>query len=210
MPLESAFATRSGNQSQVRSYPPGFRCRTASLRPPRATRKLWFFVVLPLVADVGAFAASNDSSAGKLATNRIVSTNATSMNASNTMADIPQSILTIPKTRKEGVDPFFPLSIRVAATETVSPTNRVAVMGELIIKGFSGRPESPLVIINDHTFGVGEDGDVTTPQGRMRVRCVDIQLKTESAVVEVNKERRELRFRSNTTTNEGGVRRTDR
>ena len=209
MPCESPFAPGSGKRSEFRSHPPGSRPRTAAIRPPRTPCGVWISVALSLVAGFGTFAASNDAGAGRSPTNSIASTNAPSPNVTNTFAAIPQSILTIPKTRKEGVDPFFPLSIRVAATETVNPTNRVTVMGELVIQGFSGRPEAPLVIINNRTFGIGEDGDVTTPQGRMRVRCVDIQLKTESAVVEVNKERRELRFRSNTTI-EGGVRRTDR
>jgi hypothetical protein len=69
------------------------------------------------------------------------------------------------------------------------------LVGELVIKGFSGTPARPLVIINDRTFGVNDEQEVVTPQGRVRVRCIEIRLKDEATIVEVNGGRRELRIR---------------
>jgi hypothetical protein len=92
------------------------------------------------------------------------------------------------------VDPFFPLSTRLNVVDSNS-TNKPSVLGDLVLKGFSGTAASPLVIINDRTFGVGDVKEVVTAQGRARVRCLEIRLKEEFALVEANNERRELRFR---------------
>ena len=41
-----------------------------------------------------------------------------------------------------------------------------------------------MAIINNHTFAVGDEGDVITPSGRVHLRCIDIQPGT--VVIEVN------------------------
>ncbi len=116
-------------------------------------------------------------------------------NAVLALAPIPQSTFITPKSRLDGVDPFFPFSKRLEFVESPNRTNPPTALGELVVKGFSGTVASPLVIINDHTFGVGDEGNVTTPQGRVRIRCLEIRMKNESVTVEANNERRELRFR---------------
>jgi hypothetical protein len=116
------------------------------------------------------------------------------LSAATNAAAIPQSVFTLPSANSSVKDPFFPKSTRLAAMERI-PTNRVAVVAaDLVLKGLSGRPDAPLATINDMTFGVGEERDVRTAAGRVRVRCVEINLGDESVVVEVAGTRRELRF----------------
>jgi len=60
----------------------------------------------------------------------------------------------------------------------------------LTLKGISGAPDHRLVIINNHTFAAGDEGDVITEQGRIHVRCVEI--KPHAVVVEVSGHYHEL------------------
>jgi len=122
------------------------------------------------------------------------STNATAANA-----PVAQSVfLSNPKGPQEGVDPFFPRSKRpyfgtpvpIAPTTTPEPAP-VAV--DLKLKAISGLPEHRLALINNHTFEAGEEGEIVTTNGRMRIRCLEIT--QDSAVVQVGAERRELHLR---------------
>jgi hypothetical protein len=109
--------------------------------------------------------------------------------------EIPKSVFEVPTSPKEGRDPFFPDSTRIyAVTTTKTNVIRSAPPAELVLKILSGTPASPLAAINNHTFGVGEEADVLTPAGRVRVRCLEINLSDESVLIEVGGERRELRF----------------
>src|SRR5437899_4068581 len=49
---------------------------------------------------------------------------------------IPRSVFLMPKSRVEGVDPFFPLSTRLAAAGHDGATNRPAALHEPAAKGF--------------------------------------------------------------------------
>jgi hypothetical protein len=51
-----------------------------------------------------------------------------------------------------------------------------------------------LVIINNHTFAEGDEEDVSTPGGRIRVRCVEI--RGNSVLVEADGQRQELTFQA--------------
>jgi hypothetical protein len=51
-----------------------------------------------------------------------------------------------------------------------------------------------LAIINNTTFTTGEENDVITTAGRMRVRCVAINMVHGTVLVQVGGERRELRL----------------
>ena len=62
----------------------------------------------------------------------------------------------------------------------------------LVMQGISGLPPHQLVIINKHTFAVGDEGEVSTSQGRIHVHCLEIN--AHSAVIEVNGQRHELRY----------------
>lgn len=97
---------------------------------------------------------------------------------------VPRSIFTIPASSKEGRDPFFPASLRPYAAVLV-PGGNTGDLSTLVMQGVLGVPPHQLVIINNVTFGVGDDAEVRTPQGgRIRIHCVEI--KGNSAVVEAN------------------------
>jgi hypothetical protein len=108
--------------------------------------------------------------------------------------------ITIPKSRfapstEGGKDPFFPNSARLERKIPATQTNKVvAVVPELRINGFSGNAARPLVIINNLTFGVGDEQMVTTAAGRAQVRCVEIRTEDQAVVIEMNGQRRELKF----------------
>ena len=122
-----------------------------------------------------------------------------STNASATNAPLAQSVfLSNPKGPQEGVDPFFPRSKRPyfgTPVPIVAPTNvePVVVAVDLKLKAISGLPEHRLALINNHTFEAGEEGEIATTTGRMRIRCLEIT--QDSAVVQVGAERRELHLR---------------
>jgi hypothetical protein len=100
-----------------------------------------------------------------------------------------QSTFVMPTNPHEGRDPFFPESSR--PYESAIATH-VAEVTTLVIKGFSGTPGNRMVIINNHTFGVGDEGDVLTSSGRVHIRCLDIN--PNGVVIEANSQRRELSF----------------
>jgi len=99
----------------------------------------------------------------------------------------PRSVFDIPTTVKEGRDPFFPESTRAAdvaaaAAATASHNPNEAIAG-LKVPGISGTPGHQFAIINNHTFAVGDEGDVMTSSGRVHLRCIKIQ--PDAVVVEI-------------------------
>jgi len=116
-------------------------------------------------------------------------------NAAPAEPEIPKSVFIIPTTPQEGKDPFYPLSLRLFTSVTVTPTNPPTVIAvELQLKALSGSADRRLAIINNHTFEPGEEGEVATNAGRVRIICLEI--KDDSVVVLVGGERRILRLRS--------------
>jgi hypothetical protein len=119
-------------------------------------------------------------------------------NGPSNEAPAAQSMFQMPTGPKEGVDPFFPHSKRpygpIAPIVVATTPEPVKVAVELKLKAISGLPEHRLALINNHTFEAGEEGEVVTTNGRMRIRCLEIQ--QESAIVQVGPERRELHLRS--------------
>src|SRR5262245_55153624 len=120
-----------------------------------------------------------------------------STNTISTNGPSQSVFLSTPKGPQDGVDPFFPRSKRPyfgtpvpVATPTPEP---VPVAVDLKLKAISGLPEHRLALINNHTFEAGEEGEVVTTTGRMRIRCLEIT--QDSAVVQVGAERRELHLR---------------
>jgi hypothetical protein len=101
-----------------------------------------------------------------------------------------RSIFTLPNNSKEGRDPFFPNSMRPYENAIVVPQK--ADVSSLVLRGFSGPPDHRFVIINNHTFGVGDEEDVLTAQGRIHIHCIEIKGNTVS--IEVNGERHELSY----------------
>lgn len=101
-----------------------------------------------------------------------------------------RSVFTQPSIPSEGRDPFFPSSLR-PYQGTVVP-GAADNVGALTLQGFSGPPDHQLVIINNVTFAVGDDAEVSTSQGRIHIHCLEIG--TNSAVIEANGQRHELRY----------------
>jgi len=103
----------------------------------------------------------------------------------------PRSVFNQPASPKDGRDPFFPASIRPYASAVVSGGNSND-LSSLVMQGISGAPPHRLVIINNVTFGVGDDAEVRTPEGRIRIHCVDIT--ANSVVVEANGQEQTLHY----------------
>lgn len=101
-----------------------------------------------------------------------------------------QSIFTIPENPKQGRDPFFPNSNRPFqdSPHGIIPTG-------LKLVGISGTPNHLLAIINNHTFAVGDEEQVTTSQGKISVLCLEIH--EHSTEVEANGQRIELILQDN-------------
>jgi hypothetical protein len=103
--------------------------------------------------------------------------------------NLHHSVFILPANAEEGRDPFFPRSSRPYETAAAATTNSVEVTA-LVLKGFSGTPDHRLVIINNHTFAAGDEGDVIAEQGRIHVHCIEI--KSRSVVIEVSGKYHEL------------------
>jgi hypothetical protein len=81
----------------------------------------------------------------------------------------------------KGRDPFFPTSSRSAIQVSADGGDQPAVV--LVLKGISGSASHRLAIINDHTFASGDENEVLTAAGRIRVRCLEI--RDDTAVVTI-------------------------
>ena len=100
----------------------------------------------------------------------------------------PRSVFAMPTNPREGRDPFFPESTR--PYEEAAPQHPETAMKALAVKGISWEHGRAMVIINNHTFAIGDEGEVLTPGGRVHLRLADI--RRDAVVVEVNGSRREL------------------
>jgi len=90
---------------------------------------------------------------------------------------VPLSVFDI--SAKPTKDPFFPLSTRQPFPQI--QTNAPAFSAScLTLKGTSGAANNRLAIINNRTMAVGEESEVTTSSGKVRVHLMDIK---ESSVV---------------------------
>lgn len=107
---------------------------------------------------------------------------------------VPKSAFSIPTKPQDGHDPFFPNSDRLFASKTAPKSAPQSTGAVLVFNGISGTQERRLAMINSRTMAEGEEADVNTPNGRTKVRLVEI--KGEVAIVEVAGERRELRFQN--------------
>jgi len=109
--------------------------------------------------------------------------------------EIPKSSFVVPNIPKDGKDPFFPRSTRVYGAGPVATTNvPTVVVADIHLNGISGSADHRLAIINNRTFESGEEAEVSTTSGRVRIRCLEIQ--AEAVVIQAGGERRVLRLRS--------------
>ena len=99
-----------------------------------------------------------------------------------------RSVFVMPASVRDGRDPFFPESAR--PYEDAVATKRAVDVTSFTVKGLSVERGRAMVIINNHTFSVGDEGDVITTSGRVHIRLAAI--RTGVAVIEVNGARREL------------------
>src|SRR5260221_67270 len=102
-------------------------------------------------------------------------------------SDLPLSKFVMPDDQKAGKDPFFPTSPR---PYKMKQTTTKAVPTEIPLT-LNGITPGKFVMINGRTFSAGEEGDVKTAAGTAHVRC--LQIKEDSAIVEMNGVKRELR-----------------
>jgi hypothetical protein len=109
---------------------------------------------------------------------------------------VPRSIFIIPTSPQESHDPFFPnANYLFAASVTKKPSSPNV---GLALKAISGSADKKLAMISlagtNRTLPEGEESEVMTSSGRVKIRCIEI--KGESVVVEVGGERRELHLPS--------------
>lgn len=105
---------------------------------------------------------------------------------------VPRSVFNIPANPKEGRDPFFPTSMRPFQAPDVPGNHAQPDISALVLQGILGAPPHQLATINNVTFGVGEDGEVRTSQGRISIRLVEIN--GNSVVIEANGQEHTLHY----------------
>ena len=106
--------------------------------------------------------------------------------------EIPQSVFQVPANPREGRDPFFPNSI--LGPQPVKPKEAAPVdLSGFVLNGITSPPRRT-AMINGRTFEAGESGEVRTSNGsKVLIKCVEI--KSDSAIIEVAGQRQELRMR---------------
>lgn len=98
--------------------------------------------------------------------------------------EVPHSVFVIPESPKEGCrDPFFPGSERLFLSQTPKiVTPKTPDETPLILNGISGSSTHRLAIINGRTFAIGEEGEVNAPEGRVKIKCISINVNSAGAV----------------------------
>ncbi len=99
-----------------------------------------------------------------------------------------RSVFVMPTNMHEGRDPFFPESTR--PYEDNAANKHPMAENSFVVKGMSIEHGRPMVIINNHTFALGDEGDVLTTSGRVHIRLAEIHDK--NVIIEVNGSRHEL------------------
>lgn len=99
-----------------------------------------------------------------------------------------RSVFVMPTNMHEGRDPFYPESAR--PYEDAVTTKRSVDVNAFIVKGISTVRGHSMAIINNHTFAVGDEGDVLTVSGRVHLRCIEIRANV--VVIEANGSKHEL------------------
>jgi hypothetical protein len=135
-------------------------------------------VFLSLVGGAQATSSTNGLALGKTnsaasATNSVT----TATNLGPVEVPIPAAVFDL--AAKPTKDPFFPLSLRqpIQQATNATPAFSAAVFN---LKGLSGSPGHRLALINNRTVAAGEDAEITTASGKVKIQCVEIK---ESSVI---------------------------
>lgn len=104
----------------------------------------------------------------------------------------PRAAFLQPASNRDGRDPFYPESTRPFEASAAASAPHAVEVTTLTVKGFSIVRGRPMVIINNHSFMVGDEGDVIGIGGRAHLRCVAI--RSDTVVVEVNGARHEIHY----------------
>jgi len=75
-------------------------------------------------------------------------------------------------------------------SSTTTDTTSTGATSQLVLTGISGPAGRRLAIINHHTFGVGDEEEVVTKEGRIRVKVTDIG--DDSVTIEIDGQRQLL------------------
>jgi len=105
------------------------------------------------------------------------STNVVSTNAADAELPIPLSVFDV--TAKPTKDPFFPNSLRQPVPQA-SNSAPVISASSFMLKGVSGSSRERLGIINNRTVAAGEDAEVVTASGKVKIHCIEVK---ETSVV---------------------------
>jgi len=104
--------------------------------------------------------------------------------------EIPQSVFTVAGGKVK--DPFFPNSTRIKTVVTAAPQVSSSTFE---LKAITGAPGARLAIINNRTVANGEDAEVTTPLGKLWIRCLEIRDSSVLIRSSLSPDPIELRFR---------------
>jgi len=99
-----------------------------------------------------------------------------------TDTNVVQSVFVLPNNPNEGRDPFFPNSMRPYQGRP-QPGGADVQLSDIKLDGISRAGDHVFVIINNVTFGVGDEADVKIANGK-KIHVVCKQIEGESAVVE--------------------------
>ena len=72
-------------------------------------------------------------------------------------------------------DPFFPLSTRQPYPQPVNNTPPPINASLFVLKGVDGASDHRLALVNNRTLAKGEDAEVTTAAGKVKIHCLDIR-----------------------------------
>jgi hypothetical protein len=106
---------------------------------------------------------------------------------------IPQSAFNIPSQPSEGRNPFFPQSTVRVIVPPINNPNSIDT-ATFVLNGITSPPRRT-AMINGRTFEPGEEAEVRLPSGGKMLIKVE-EIKSESAIILVGGQRRELRLRA--------------
>jgi hypothetical protein len=111
--------------------------------------------------------------------------------ATTAPAKPPASEFVMPAGPQDGRDPFFPESTRPYEGAVVAKPHAPVVETNIFtITGLSFEHGHEMVIINNHTFAPGDEGDVLSSGGRVHLKLIEI--RAGAAVIEANGTRSEV------------------